>query len=707
VAKDRTLRVIIIEDSQNAAEHLISHLRNAGHAVRQHLLNDEASLITTLKEQPIDLILAGLDTDEPTLDQIIQQMKQLKLEIPLLAVADEYDVELTTDVIRRGASDLVARNLPEHMQLVIQREMTHLAQHRKLAEARRIARESSKRCDALLDTSADAITYVHDGMHVYANPVYLEMFGFKNLEDIEGTPIMDMAVPADHDKLKDFLRSQQADEINRFGTLDITGLKTGGEEFSASMEFTPASFENEPCTQIIIRARTGDSEELEKKLKSLTRKDMLTGLDNRQHFMDMLNKDLALYQTHDQTGAVLFVTPDKFKSMKENIGLSGADQIIQEIATIMKEALPEALRIARFSDFCYTVFLAGEDNNSILQAAETFRKNAADHIYHISDKSIAATCSIGVSIIGPLDKSGQDVVSYADLACEMAMKEGGNRVHLHNPIADRDAEHQRDERWLSLVQQALKKDLFQLVYQPVASLHGEPDKPPGEQYEVLIRIKSPDGEEVMPSQFLSIASKHDLMTHIDRWVVTHALKVLAAHRKRAHDTLFFIKISTDSLIEAEFTTWLQQQIKKSKIPGECMVFELSASTINLHMKTAAEFGAMLSSLDCKLAIEHFTADHDSYQMLTYIKPNYIKIAGQLIRDLSASDENQAAIKQLSEKAQSMKIDTIAHFVEDASILAILWQCGINYIQGNFLQAPSEKMTYDFEGEGEGDDENDE
>jgi len=694
VAKDRTLRVIIIEDSQNTAEHLVSHLRNAGHAVRQHLLNDEPSLIATLKEQPIDLILAGLDTDEPTLDQVVQQMKLLKLALPLLAVTDEYDIELAADVMRRGATDLVARNLPEHMQLVIQREMAHLKQHRELAEARRIARESSKRCDALLDTSADAITYVHDGMHVYANPVYLEMFGFKNLEDIEGTPIMDMAVPADHDMLKDFLRPRKSNETNITSTLDITGLKTGGEEFSASMEFTPASFENEPCTQIIIRARTGDSEELEKKLKSLTRKDMLTGLDNRQHFMDVLNKDLAQYQTHDRTGAVLFITPDKFKSMNENIGMSGADQVIQEIAVIMKDSLPDALRIARFSDFCYTVFLAGEDNNDILHTAETFRKNAADHIYHIADKSIGVTCSIGVCIIGPLDKSGQDVVSYADLACEMAIKEGGNRVHLHNPIADRDAENQRDERWLSLVQQALKKNLFQLVYQPVASLHGEP----GEQYEVLIRIKSPDGEDVMPSQFLSIASKHDLMTHIDRWVVTHAIKALASHRKRAHDTLFFIKISTDSLIEAEFTTWLQQQIKKSKVPGECMVFELSATTINLHMKTAAEFGAMLSSLGCLLAIEHFTADHDSYQMLKYIKPNFIKIDGQLIRELSAADENQEAIRKLADKATSMNIATIAHFVEDASSLAILWQCGINYIQGNFLQAPSDKMTYDFEGE---------
>jgi len=700
VAKDRTLRVIIIEDSQNAAEHLISTLRNAGHAVRQHLLNDEASLIETLKEQPIDLILAGLDTDEPTLDQIVQQMQQLKLALPLLAVADEYDTERVTDVMRRGATDLVARNLPEHMQLVIQREIAHLKQHRKLDEARRFARESSKRCDALLDTSADAITYVHDGMHVYANPVYLEMFGFKTLDDIEGTPIMDMAAPADHEKLKEFLRSRQADKTNTTETLDITGLKTAGEEFSASMEFTPASYEGEPRTQIIIRARAGDSEELEEKLKSLTRKDMLTGLDNRQHFMDVLDRDLAHYQNHDLTGAVMFITPDKYKSMKENIGLSGADQVIQEIATIMKDSLPEALRIARFSDYCYTVFLAGEDNNSILQAAETFRKNA-DQIYHIADNSIAATCSIGISIIGPLDKSGQDVVSFADLACEMAMKEGGNRVHLHNPIADRDAENQRDVRWLTLVQQALKKNLFQLVYQPVASLHGEP----GEQYEVLIRLKSPDDEDVTPSQFLSIASKHDLMTHIDRWVVTHAIKALASHRKRAHDTLFFIKISTDSLIEAEFTTWLQQQIKKSKIPGKCMVFELSASSINLHMKTAAEFGVMLASHSCQLAIEHFTADHDAYQMLSYIKPNYIKIDGQLIRELSAADENQEAIKKLADKAQSMNIATIAHFVEDASSLAILWQCGINYIQGNFLQAPSEKMTYDFEGEPDDEDEN--
>ncbi len=696
MAKDRTLRVIIAEDSQNTAENLISILRNAGHAVRQHLLNDEATLLETLKEQPIDVIFLGLKTEEPTLDQTTRHLKQLKLDLPILALADEYDIELATDIIRQGASDLVARDHPEHLQLVVKREISHLKQHRELAGAKRVALESSKRADALLDTSADAITYVHDGMHVYANPVYLRMFGFKSLEDIEGTPIMDMVAPADHNKLKDFLRSRQSDESKMSSELDITGLKTGGEEFNASMEFTPATFEGEPCTQIIIRARLGDSEELEKQLKSLTRKDMLTGLDNRQHFMDMIDRDLTQFQNHDKTGAVLFITPDKFKEIKENIGMSGADQVTQEIATIMKDSLPDALRTARFSDYCLTAFLSGENNNDILQAAEIFRKSAADHIYTVDDKSISITCSIGVSIVGPLDKAAQDVVSYADLACEMAMKEGGNRVHLHNPIADRDAENQRDERWLNLVQHALKDDLFQLVYQPVASLHGEP----GEQYEVLIRISDPGGEDVLPSQFLSVASKHNLMTHIDRWVVSHALVALEEHRKQAHDTLFLIKISTDSLIEAEFTSWLQEQIKKSKLPGECLVFEISAASIHLHMNTAAEFGTMLSKHECQLAIEHFKADHDAYQMLKYVKPNFIKIDGQLIRELSANPDNQETVKKLAGKASSMGISTIAHFVEDASSLAVLWQCGINYIQGNFLQAPSAKMDYDFEGEAE-------
>ncbi len=351
--KDNLLRVLIVNDSLDGSEALASSLRNGGFALRPSQVSSDQDLQEAVKDQTLDLILCAIDALDPGLMHVFAALRKAERDVPVLAVADEFDPEIQAEVLRDGARDLVLSSNPEHLQLAVTRELESLEARRRLRQAEKTMRESEKRCRALLDSSRDAITYVHDGMHVYANPVYLEMFGLHELDDLEGMPIMDMVAPDHHSEFKDFLRNFSKGQSAK-DELDMVGLKADGGRFKARMELTPASIEGEPCTQIIIRNQASD-QELENKLKFLSNQDLLTGLYNRQYFMDELEHAIAAAANDGTVGSVLYIEPDRFKDISSKLGIAGSDLVLSDLAGVLRGTLGESCIAARFADQTFTV----------------------------------------------------------------------------------------------------------------------------------------------------------------------------------------------------------------------------------------------------------------------------------------------------------------------------------------------------------------
>jgi diguanylate cyclase (GGDEF)-like protein/PAS domain S-box-containing protein len=692
LAKDNALQLLVIEDSMNDIELLVSTLKNAGMAVRSTSAEDEEELQEAIKNQELDIILCSVDSEEPSLAQVHQAIAAEKKKIPVIATAKDLDTDLMIEVMEAGARDLVSREYPEHLQMVVQRESKGLHAEKRYLDCIKLLKESESRAKALLDSSRDAITYVHEGMHIYANQVYLDTFGFSGLDDIEGTPIMDMVSSDDHDKLKTFLRAFSKGDDSKT-ELEIKGLRPKGETFNALMEFSHASIEGEPCTQIIIRDQS-INKELEKKLKFLSKQDPLTGLYNRQFFIDSLDRAVDEARKEGKTSAVLYLMPDNFRSVKENAGLAGADNILTEIATILKDTLDKTEVIARFGDNAFTILTHLGDTNIIMAVADKIRKAIDDHIFEANNQTIAITCSIGIGMVGETSENAQEVLSHADLACELAIHDGGNQVHLHNPIADQKASQERDQHWIDSIKNAIDNNLFTLAYQPIASLHGDT----AEKYEVLVRMHNEEGEEILPGQFIPIAEEHGLITSIDRWVILNAAKALSQRRAAGNDTTFFIKISEASLTDSKLVPWLAELISKARLDGNWLVFEVFESAAANQIKGAAAFVEEIKKLNCQFCIEHFGKAPNSIKLLNHLPADFLKIDGSFMRNLASNEENQAMVKSISEVANAQGNATIAEFVEDASSLAVLWQCQVNFIQGNFLQKPHDMMDYDFEGD---------
>ncbi|HEY9150491.1 MAG TPA: EAL domain-containing protein [Gammaproteobacteria bacterium] len=690
--KEKTLRLIIAEESRNDAEALANILRNAGYAVRHVPVCDQEELEAALAAQAPDLILCALELETLPLDDVFTHLAQLRLEVPVIAVGASATESEITGVLRQGAADLATYDQPERLQLIIARELKN---QQLCANARRFEssfRESEKRARSLMESSRDAITYIHEGMHIYANRSYLEMFGFDELDEIEGTPILDMVSQEDHAMFKDFLRNYGKEEQVQ-EELDLRGLLPDGSTFKACMEFSSATIEGEPCTQIIIRNQS-NSQELEQKLKYLSKQDILTGLYNRQYFMEEMELAVTDARSGSGNSGLFYLLLDNFRDIKENVGIGKADLVLREIADLLREQCEAEDVLARFGDHSFTLIRKNIGGDEALAFAEQLRKAIEEHIAEVEDQSVTTSCSIGLSLITESAPTAQQLLAQADLACELARSSGGNRVHLHNPVADEQRGREREQQWNEIIQQAIKDGAFQLVYQPIVSLTGNHQ----EKYEVFVRMLGEAGQAILPGQFLASAEQSGQIIAIDQWVIRRAVEVLAKRRKDGIETQFFVKLSGQTLGDPELAIWINDLLRSHSLAASSLVFEIAEQTAQQYLKNAKAFIKAMQQIRCQTALEHFGSGPNSFQLLKHLPVDYLKIDGSFIHNLASEPDNQAVVKSIVEMAQSMNKQCIAEFVQDAHSLAVLWQSGVHYIQGYFLQEPDTSLSYDFSDE---------
>lgn len=691
--QEHTLRLLVVEESRNDAEALANVLRNAGQASRLVYAEDREDLVEALDKQIPDLVLCAVGLEPVSLADVVQVLAQRELRIPLVAIGESGNEAEIIEAMRQGANDLCSYDQPEHLQLVVRRELSQLKTSQSAQNFELKFHESEKRARMLMESSRDAIAYVHEGMHIFANTSYLEMFGFDDLDEIEGTPILDMVAPDDHAEFKEFLRGFGKNDSTE-GKLVTHGMLPDGTVFDAVLELTTASIEGEPCTQIIIRNQLTSNRELEQKLKFLTNQDVLTGLYNRQYFIEELELAVTNAVSGTESAAVMYLLMDNFKDIKDNVGIGIADMVTSDIAGLLKQHTGEKDIVARFGDHSFTVLRRGCDAESMETLGEQLRHAVEDHIATIENQSVTTTCSIGISIVTENTASAQEVLSRADLACEVARSSGGNRCHLHNPVVDERIGKERNQQVHALIKDALEQDQLQLLYQPIVSLQGDTS----EKYEVLLRMLNDENEHILPNQFLPVAEETGQLAEIDRWVIRRAISRLAEHRARGSDTHFFIKLSAATLIDDGLAQFIGDCLREARLPGDALTFEIAEKYASQHLKHAKSLVKSLQELHCRTALEHFGAGPNSFQLLKHLPVDFLKIDGSFIHNLASDNDNQAMVKSILDTANSMNRKCIAEFVEDAHSLAVLWQSGIHFIQGNFLQEPSEALEYDFTGE---------
>ncbi|HEX7804327.1 MAG TPA: EAL domain-containing protein [Pseudoxanthomonas sp.] len=688
IGKDTTIRLMIVDDSGEDAEAVVSAFRNGGIAIRPHRPLDIAELAATLASQPIDLVLAAKSSQTISLEAVLAQAAASGKDIPVIALADALDETGFIADLALGARAVAMRGRNEHLIKVLQSEWADLEARRALRLLEAQLRETERRCDALIASSRDPIAYIHEGMHIRANEAYLEMFGFESFEDVEGLSLLDLVAPQYVAEFKLLLKKLSKGEAPSRFELEARTLE--GQSFPASLEFATASYEGESCVQVVFRRREFEQDpELAREVEGLRQRDMVTGLLNRPTFLHALENVVSEAARGEGQHALLLIEPDHYQRLLQDFGLDSADALIAALAARLSETLGDEVTAARFGERSFALLLKG-DHAQTADLSERVRAAFASHVINVGGRSAVITASIGGVQIGEKIATVGQVLNRASESLQNASALGGNRSEIFDPGAVDRAEEERVQSWVTLMRESLENDGFALHYQPVVSLQGEP----GEFYESFLRLEN-EGELVQPHAFLGIAEDEGMLDALDRWVVKRSIQILGERMRAGHESRMLVKVSPFSFADDRLLSLIEQQLAEHGVPGDRLWLQVQEAKVFTHLRQAQAFLAGATRLGCKVGLEKFGSGLDSFQLLAHFKPAFLKIDRSFTEDQTKMVEHQPKIREIAERARTDGMHTIAEYVQDAATMSFLFGVGVDYVEGFFLAAPSGLMNYDF------------
>jgi len=686
-----SLRLIIIGSDFHNAETCNSALRAMGYAIKSTRVASLNDLDAALKNDHYELVLYCLSEEILSLPEARTCLDSHQQGIPIIVLDNAQKSNLDpAEIMHQGATDLIQKENFQHLKQVIKRERHHFQTQQHLDRITTRYNHSEKRSQALMNSSRDAIAYIHDGMHIQVNATYLELFGLE-ADEITSTPIMDMVATEHQQKLKEFLRHQHKNK-KVSGKLAIQLLHSTQTSFSGEMEFAPASIDGEQCTQIIIRDRS-DAKELERQLLHQSRTDSLTQLYNRQHLTTLLGQEAKKASKGNHKSILLQIHLDDLNTIKKTCGIIGADQFLVAISKVLRKVANPKDLLFRFTGPTFMLLSHGSDTEKAKHYAQQIISRVEKYICTLSGHTTSSSCCIGICQIDDSTKTATDILSRSDRALNAAINnnDDDSSLSLYTPNTTEQSQKQVDHTWALSISKALKTNNFRLLYQPIVALEGDHT----ERYEVDIRLLDKNGKEMEQNEFLDAAQRTGLSRGINRWTINKAIEQLHKKHKSGNNTVFFIKLTKDALQDPDLFRYIHSQIKTTRIAPDSLVFEIEEETAHSQLKQARAFAKALLQINCRVAISHFGRSAKPFQLFKHVPAQYLKIDDDLMEELSTNNDSQSAVRAIMSEAKLKKIATIAPGIENANSLSVLWSMSADYIQGGFLRHASEKLDYDF------------
>jgi EAL domain-containing protein (putative c-di-GMP-specific phosphodiesterase class I) len=204
-------------------------------------------------------------------------------------------------------------------------------------------------------------------------------------------------------------------------------------------------------------------------------------------------------------------------------------------------------------------------------------------------------------------------------------------------------------------------------------------------FDVLVRMIDPQGREVLPSEFMAAAARNDLLRNIDRWVVGASLSFAAQKKPEC----LFVRLSKETIRDAGFLEWLDNHLRSSRAEPARLCFQVTQESAASHVAQLKALSAALRQRRFRFALEGFGSGRDSIGMLASVPLDFVKIDGTIVQALARDEELQVRVRALVEAARKHNVQTIGERVEDANTMAVLWQVGVQYIQGYFINEPEQ------------------
>ncbi|GFE79716.1 protein FimX [Steroidobacter agaridevorans] len=679
MAESSAVPMIVLTRHQDNVEAINSNLRNAGMAVRCNWIKELTDLGEALQQINAHMLVAFVGPDPADMTKVMTVAKQYGADVPVLFARDQVDEEIISNAMQQGARDVVTLMNPNRLRGVVARELEANRQARALNSTISSAREYRDQLKSFMAGSADAIAHVQEGIIVDANPAWLDLYGFKDADALVGTPLMDAFDAEVHAALKGALVACLQGKWSNH-TLKANALLNDGSNVPLEIELSRTEFDGEPAVRLCFAARKRESGNLNEQLTEALERDASTGALQRKFFIEHLKKTLA-HPIKAGVRELVAIQPDKLDAIADDIGPLVVEDFIAQFAGLVSETRQASDLVGRFGDGTLVLLMERGTARDIEVWATNLIRKVGTQVFRLGEKQISCTCSVGVGLIDARSPNASNAIADALSARRAAETAGGARVNIVDHREEDTKREAADEVWVKRIRAALMENRFRLMQQPIASLLGE-DKG---MFDVLVRMVDEQGEELLPAEFMAAAERNDLMKNIDRWVIGASMTFIASRPVKQ----LFVRLSKDSVRDKSLLQWLLNQLKSSRIEPGRLAFQISEQIATEYLGDTSELANGLRKIGFRFAIEHFGTGRDPQRLIAHLPIDYLKVDGTLMQGLAVDQALQGRVRDLVDQAKGRNIGTIAERVEDANTMAVLWQLGIEFIQGYFVNEPEQ------------------
>lgn len=419
--------------------------------------------------------------------------------------------------------------------------------------------------------------------------------------------------------------------------------------------------------------------------------DPLTGLVNRREIERLL--DLALLDVRSDGGvhSLCYIDLDYFKLVNDGLGHAAGDQLLRSFADYLVGAVREGDWVGRLGGDEFALFLANVAQDEAKQVLQRLLRTLSQASFQHADGSPRISCSIGVVEVTAEAEDVNWLMSAADSACYAAKEAGRNRVHCFNESRMALDERRREAERLARVSSAIAENRMLLYAQRIERV-GDPEFL---HYEVLVRMRNPDGVLQAPGEFMPAVERYGMGMALDRHVLSllfRHLQVCPAHVQRLG--LCNVNVSAQSIAEPSFLAFVCDLLERNRGLARKLCFEITETAAISSLAQARSFIEGVKARGCLVALDDFGSGLSSFGYLRQLPADMLKIDGVFVRDMDIDPVSRAAVRAITEIGRELHMTVIAEWVESRDVAGQLQLLGVDGLQGYAIERPMalERMT---------------
>ncbi len=407
---------------------------------------------------------------------------------------------------------------------------------------------------------------------------------------------------------------------------------------------------------------------------------------NESEFLQKVTEGLKT--SYIETTAIFYCQVVSQQAMIERYGLGGMDNLVDEIGKVIDEHLNGNEIVAKFKHHGLAVLARRESNNKLVKFAEHLKDLVEHTPFLVGNEQLNLMVSFGVCLFDENLDDAHGLTKRAESACRYIAAKGGDEVHIYS-IADEEPKENTSifvAKMREKIHTALAGNLFGIYYQPIINLKNKSQK----NYAVQYHLFSEQGDLIPQDIILKAAGNSGNQPALDQLILDQSIETHNRQRKKNIGQLFIPQSIDSLLLEDGYSEDILNYLRRWNIEGHGIVLSFNYLDVRQEIKTIKTQFELLKEEDIQIMITDLALTENALKTVQYLNPEYIIPSKDILKIKPKS------LPKYIKKIHHLGAQVLIQNINKPREFIYFWKSGADFLQGDFIQAPSERMNYDFQ-----------